>query len=36
MEDLLPSITVKYPQITERDPADRPPDVWLFRISARP
>lgn len=35
MEDLAASIAVKYPQITERDPADAPQDVWLFRISAR-
>ena len=35
MPDLLASIAVKYPQITERDPADAPQDVWLFRITAR-
>ena len=35
MADLLPSIAAKYPQIAERDPADAPQDVWLFRISAR-
>lgn len=35
MSDLLASIAVKYPQITERDPADAPQDVWLFRITAR-
>ena len=33
--DLQPSIAVKYPQIAERDPADAPQDVWLFRITAR-
>ena len=35
MADLLPSIAAKYPQIAERDPADAPQDVWLFRITAR-
>ena len=35
MPDLLASIAVKYPQIAERDPADAPQDVWLFRVSAR-
>lgn len=35
MADLLPSIAAKYPQIAERDPAEAPQDVWLFRISAR-
>ena len=35
MSDLLASIAAKYPQITERDQADAPQDVWLFRITAR-
>ena len=35
LEDLVESVAAKYPQIAERDPADAPQDVWLFRISAR-
>ena len=35
LEAMAASVAVKYPQITERDPADAPQDVWLFRISAR-
>ena len=34
LDDLLPSVAAKYPQIVEADPADRPRDVWLFRMSA--
>ena len=35
LNDLVESVAAKYPQIVERDPADAPQDVWLFRISAR-
>ena len=35
LEDLVESVAAKYPRIAERDPADAPQDVWLFRISAR-
>ena len=35
LDDLVESVAAKYPQIAERDPADAPQDVWLFRISAR-
>lgn len=35
LDDLVDSVAVKYPQIVERDSADAPRDVWLFRISAR-
>lgn len=35
LNDLVESVAAKYPQIAERDPADAPQDVWLFRISAR-
>ena len=35
MPDLFPSMAAKYPQIAERDPADAPQDVWLFRVSTR-
>ena len=35
LDDLVESVAAKYPQIAERDPADTPRDVWLFRISAR-
>ncbi|MCZ0944667.1 MAG: hypothetical protein OXJ53_16570 [Gammaproteobacteria bacterium] len=35
MPDVLASMAAKYPQIAERDPADAPRDLWLFRITAR-
>ena len=35
MPDLVASMAAKYPQIAQRDPANAPQDVWLFRISAR-
>lgn len=35
LDDLVESVAAKYPQIAERDPADAPQDVWLFRVSAR-
>ncbi len=35
LDDLVESVAAKYPRIADRDPADAPQDVWLFRISAR-
>ena len=35
MPDVLASMAAKYPQIAERDSADAPRDLWLFRITAR-
>ena len=35
LADVMASAARKYPQFADRDPADAPPDVWLFRISAR-
>ncbi|MYG13655.1 MAG: nitroreductase family deazaflavin-dependent oxidoreductase [Gammaproteobacteria bacterium] len=35
MPEVLASMAAKYPQIADRDPADAPRDLWLFRITAR-
>ena len=35
MPDVLASMAAKYTQIADRDPADAPRNLWLFRITAR-